>query len=137
MCFSPATNRPTSPARSCTPMEATGRDARGRKQYRYHADWREQRDANKFDRMIAFARVLPRIRRRVQKDLRKSSLPREKILATVVRLLESTLIRVGNDEYARNNKSYGLTTMRNQHARVSGPHIHFAFRGKSAKRAEI
>lgn len=118
-------------------IQATGRDARGRKQYRYHEDWREQRDANKFDRMIAFARFLPKIRRRVQKDLKKTRMPREKVLATVVRLLESTLIRVGNDEYARDNKSYGLTTMRNHHARVSGAKIHFAFRGKSAKRHEI
>lgn len=118
-------------------IQATGRDARGRKQYRYHEDWRQQRDANKFDRMIAFARSLPKIRRRVRKDLKQSGVPREKVLATVVRLLESTLIRVGNDEYARDNKSYGLTTMRNHHARVSGPKIHFAFRGKSAKQHEI
>ena len=118
-------------------IQATGRDARGRKQYRYHADWRQKRDENKFDRMIAFARALPRIRRRVKRDLGRRGMPREKVLATVVRLLEATLIRVGNDEYARHNKSYGLTTMRNHHARVSGSHIRFTFRGKSAKRHEI
>ena len=88
-------------------MQATGRDARGRKQYRYHANWRQQRDENKFDRMVAFARALPRIRRRVGRDLARHAMPREKLLATVVRLLEATLIRVGNDEYARDNGSYG------------------------------
>ena len=118
-------------------IQATGRDARGRKQYRYHADWRQRRDDNKFGRMIAFARALPRIRRRVQRDLSRRGMPREKVLATVVRLLEATLIRVGNDEYARQNKSYGLTTMRNHHARVSGAEVRFNFRGKSGKRHEI
>ena len=118
-------------------IQATGRDARGRKQYRYHADWREQRDENKFDHMVAFARVLPRVRRRVQRDLARRGMPREKALATVVRLLEATLIRVGNDEYARQNNSYGLTTMRNRHARVTGEHVRFTFRGKSAKQHEI
>jgi DNA topoisomerase-1 len=118
-------------------IQATGRDARGRKQYRYHADWRQQRDENKFDHMVAFARALPRIRRRVRRDLTRRGMPREKVLATVVRLLEATLIRVGNDEYARHNNSYGLTTMRNRHARVVGTHVRFTFRGKSAKRHEI
>jgi DNA topoisomerase-1 len=118
-------------------IQATGRDARGRKQYRYHGDWRQQRDENKFGRMIAFARALPRIRRRVKRDLARRGMPREKVLATVVRLLEATLIRVGNDEYARQNDSYGLTTMRNHHARVAGSHVRFTFRGKSAKRHEI
>jgi DNA topoisomerase-1 len=118
-------------------IQATGRDARGRKQYRYHPDWRQQRDENKFGRMTAFARALPRIRRRVKRDLARRGMPREKVLATVVRLLEATLIRVGNDEYARENDSYGLTTMRNHHARVAGAHIHFTFRGKSARRHEI
>ena len=118
-------------------IQATGRDARGRKQYRYHADWRQQRDENKFDHMVAFARALPRIRRRARRDLARRGMPREKVLATVVRLLEATLIRVGNDEYARHNNSYGLTTMRNRHARVTGTHVHFTFRGKSAKRHEI
>lgn len=118
-------------------IQATGRDARGRKQYRYHADWREQRDENKFDRITAFARVLPRIRRRTKRDLARRGMPREKVLATVVRLLETTLIRVGNDEYARENDSYGLTTMRNRHAKVAGTQIRFTFRGKSAKKHEI
>ena len=118
-------------------IQATGRDARGRKQYRYHEDWREQRDSNKFDRIAAFARVLPRIRRRTKRDLARRGMPREKVLATVVRLLETTLIRVGNDEYARQNDSYGLTTMRNHHAKVVGAQIRFSFRGKSAKKHEI
>src|SRR6476469_741279 len=95
-------------------LQATGRDARGRKQYRYHPRWREVRDGNKYERMIAFGRALPRIRRRVEKDLAQPDLPREKILATVVRLLELTLIRVGNEEYARQNESFGLATMRDR-----------------------
>ena len=118
-------------------IQATGRDARGRKQYRYHANWRRQRDENKFGRMIAFGRALPRIRRRVRRDAARAGMPREKVLATVVRLLEATLIRVGNDEYARDNNSYGLTTMRNRHASVKGARIRFNFRGKSGKRHEI
>ncbi|HEY5705463.1 MAG TPA: hypothetical protein VIS96_07825 [Terrimicrobiaceae bacterium] len=118
-------------------IQAVGRDARGRKQYRYHPDWRQQRDENKFDRLIAFARALPRIRRRVRRDLSRRGMPREKVLATVVRLLEATLIRVGNDEYVRQNDSYGLTTMRNRHARVAGSEVRFTFRGKGAKRHEI
>ena len=118
-------------------IQATGRDARGRKQYRYHADWRSQRDETKFERMAAFARALPRIRRRVKRDLAQRAMSRENVLATVVRLLETTLIRVGNDEYARQNHSYGLTTMRNRHARVKGTKIEFSFRGKSGKRHVI
>lgn len=118
-------------------IQATGRDARGRKQYRYHPDWHRRRDENKFNRMMAFARALPRIRGRVKRDLARRGMPRDKVLATVVRLLETTLIRVGNDEYARNNDSYGLTTMRNRHARVAGQEVRFTFRGKSAKRHEI
>lgn len=118
-------------------IQATGRDARGRKQYRYHARWRTQRDENKFTHMIAFARALPRIRRRVKRDLRLKGLPREKALATVVRLLEATLIRVGNDEYARTNKSYGLTTMHDRHVRIRGGRIQFSFRGKSGVNHEI
>jgi DNA topoisomerase I len=118
-------------------IQATGRDARKRKQYRYHADWRAMQDETKFARMMEFAMALPRIRRRVRRDLRRRGLPREKALATVVRLLESTLIRVGNDEYARTNGSYGLTTMRNRHARVQGARIRFSFRGKSGKNHEI
>lgn len=118
-------------------IQATGRDQRGRKQYRYHADWRATQDETKFGRMIEFAHALPKIRRRVKRDLRLRGMPREKVLATVVRLLEATLIRVGNDEYARHNRSYGLTTMHNRHAKVTGGRIHFDFRGKSAKHHEI
>ncbi len=112
-------------------LQATGRDAKGRKQYRYHARWREVRDETKYHRMVAFVRALPRIRRRVARDLARPGLPREKILATVVRLLETTLIRVGNEEYARDNDSFGLTTMRDRHVDVNGAAIRFEFRGKS------
>jgi DNA topoisomerase I len=112
-------------------LQATGRDARGRKQYRYHADWRVVRDENKYGRMIDFGRALPRIRRRVARDLKLKGLPREKVLATVVRLLETTLIRVGNDEYARDNQSFGLTTLQDRHARIRGAKVTFSFRGKS------
>jgi DNA topoisomerase-1 len=119
-------------------LQATGQDARGRKQYRYHPFWRAQRDETKFEHMLKFGRALPKIRRRVKLDLRKPGLPREKILATVVRLLETTVIRVGNDEYARANHSYGLTTMRNRHVEVRrGGDITFTFRGKSGKHHEI
>ena len=118
-------------------IQATGRDARGRKQYRYHTRWREQRDSSKFERMIAFAEALPRMRRRIRRDLSRRGLTREKVLATVVRLLESSLIRVGNDEYARQNNSYGLTTMRDRHVRVAGEKISFAFKGKSGKHHAI
>jgi DNA topoisomerase-1 len=118
-------------------IQATGRDQRGRKQYRYHHRWRAQRDENKFGRMIAFGKALPHIRRRVKRDLARRGLPREKVLATVVRLLETTLIRVGNDEYARENGSYGLTTMRNRHVRVRRDKLEFTFRGKSGKRHQI
>ena len=112
-------------------LQATGRDARGRKQYRYHARWREIRDENKYQRMIAFAQALPAIRARVQKDLTLFGLPRAKVLATIVKLLESTHIRVGNEEYARSNKSFGLATLRNRHVKVNGRNIRFQFRGKS------
>jgi len=118
-------------------IQATGRDARGRKQYRYHSRWREQRDQNKYERMMAFAEALPAIRRRVKRDLARPGLAREKVLATVVRLLETTLIRVGNDEYARHNQSYGLTTMHDRHVKVTGQKISFGFTGKSGKRHEI
>jgi DNA topoisomerase I len=118
-------------------LQATGRDARGRKQYRYHEHWREMRDENKFDRMMTFARALPRIRRRVRRDLSRRGMPREKVLATVIRLLEASLIRVGNEEYARQNHSYGLTTMHNRHAHVVGEKIRFSFPGKSGVRHEI
>ena len=112
-------------------LQATGRDARGRKQYRYHPQWREHRDGTKFDRMLEFGRALPRIRKRVARDLRVRGLPREKVIATIVRLLECTLIRVGNEEYARTNGSFGLTTLRNRHAAVKGDTLMLEFRGKS------
>ena len=111
-------------------IQATGIDARGRKQYRYHERWRSVRDAHKFERMMAFGRALPRIHRRIGRDLKLKGMPREKVLAAVVRLLERTLIRVGNAEYARDNKSYGLTTMRNRHVKVRGDRVRFTFRGK-------
>ena len=112
-------------------LQATGRDARGRKQYRYHPRWREVRDEVKYGRMIPFARSLPAIRERTSLDLRKSGLPRDKVLAAAVQLLEKTLIRIGNEEYARDNGSVGLTTMRDRHATIQGTDVHFEFRGKS------
>jgi DNA topoisomerase-1 len=112
-------------------IQAVGLDARGRKQYRYHPRWREVRDETKYHRMIAFGQSLPVIRARVDQELRRPGLPREKVLATIVRLLETTLIRVGNEEYAKENGSYGLTTMRNRHVDVTGSTICFEFRGKS------
>lgn len=118
-------------------IQATGRDARGRKVYRYHPRWREVRDEAKYGRLVAFARALPRIRRRTERDLRRRGLPREKVLALVVRLLEETLIRVGNDEYARENRSFGLSTLRDRHARVRGAEVRFTFRGKHGKEHEI
>jgi DNA topoisomerase-1 len=118
-------------------IQATGRDARRRKQYRYHERWRELRDVNKFDRLADFAKALPKIRRRVTKDLKLRGLPREKVLATVVRLLERTFIRIGNEEYARENKSFGLTTIKNRHVSVRGPHLRFRFRGKSGRQHEV
>lgn len=118
-------------------LQATGRDKRGRKQYRYHPKWRTVRDEAKYDRLIAFGQALSRIRRRVARDLQTPGLPREKLLATIVRLLETTLIRVGNEEYAKQNSSFGLTTMRTRHLTVSGANIHFEFRGKSGIRHAI
>lgn len=112
-------------------LQATGRDARGRKQSRYHARWREVRDGTKYERMLAFGDALPRIRERVEHDLALPGLPRPKVLATIVRLMETTCIRVGNEEYARENHSYGLTTMRTRHAFVHGSTITFDFTGKS------
>jgi DNA topoisomerase-1 len=112
-------------------LQAIGRDAKGRKQYRYHAHYREVRDQAKFSRMIAFGTTLALIRKGVQRDLERRGLPREKVLATVVRLLETTFIRVGNDEYARDNESFGLTTLRNRHVRIDGAKLMFRFRGKS------
>jgi DNA topoisomerase-1 len=118
-------------------LQATGRDARGRKQYRYHPDWRAQRDKVKYDRMIAFGQALPRMRRRVGRDLRRPGLPRERVLAVVVRLLEKTGVRVGNEEYARDNRSFGLTTLRDRHAKVGSRRIRFRFRGKGGKEGEV
>src|SRR5216117_2213796 len=118
-------------------IQAVGRDARGRKQYRYHARWRETRDQNKYARLIEFGRALPRIRRRVEEDLGRPHLPREKVLAAVVRLLETTLIRVGNEEYARENHSFGLTTMQDRHAKFNGAGVKFRFKGKSGVEHDI
>ncbi|HEX6293277.1 MAG TPA: DNA topoisomerase IB [Herpetosiphonaceae bacterium] len=118
-------------------IQATGRDAKGRKQYRYHPRWREVRDETKYGRMLAFGAALPTIRERVEQDLKLSGMPREKVLATVVRLLETTLIRVGNDEYVRQNKSFGLTTMRDRHVEIKGATVRFRFRGKSGKNHTI
>jgi DNA topoisomerase-1 len=118
-------------------LQATGRDARGRKQYRYHPRWREVRDATKYHRMLAFGAALPKIRRRVDKDLTRHALSREKVVAAVVRLLDTTTIRVGNDEYARENRSFGLTTMRDRHVDVRGSQIMFRFRGKGGKMHDI
>jgi DNA topoisomerase-1 len=114
-------------------IQAVGRDARGRKQYRYHARWRAVRDETKYTRMLVFARALPRVRAQVARDLARPGLPREKVLATVVRLLETTLIRIGNQEYARANKSFGLTTLRTRHVDVAGSEMRFEFRGKGGK----
>ena len=114
-------------------LQATGRDDRGRKQHLYHARWREVRDETKFNRLIPFAKALSRIRRRIRKDMALPGLPRNKVLATVVRLLEVSLIRIGNEEYARDNRSFGLTTMRSNHVAISGATLRFQFRGKSGK----
>lgn len=114
-------------------IQATGRDAKGRKQYRYHPDFRQAREANKFSRIMSFADALPAIRRRIDADMRRKGLPRDKVLATVVYLLENTLIRVGNDDYARTNRSYGLTTLRDPHVKVAGAALTFRFMGKSGK----
>ncbi|MCJ2062032.1 DNA topoisomerase IB [Methylobacterium sp. J-088] len=118
-------------------IQATGRDAKGRKQYRYHPDFRQAREANKFARIMAFADALPRIRQRVDADMKRPGLPREKVLGTVVHLLETTLIRVGNDDYARTNKSYGLTTLRDPHVRIEGSALSFRFKGKSGKTWDV
>jgi DNA topoisomerase I len=118
-------------------IQVTGRDAKGRKQYRYHARWRETRDSTKFERMILFGEALPDLRERVAADLRRHGLPREKVLAAVVALLGATFIRVGNREYERDNESYGLTTMHDEHVEISGSNMHFEFRGKSGKEHAI
>jgi len=112
-------------------LQATGRDARGRKQYRYHPKWRTARDEVKYERMLSFGNALPAIRREVDRALGLPGMPREKMLATIVYLLEATMMRVGNEEYARTNKSFGLTTLRNRHAKVDGSEVEFSFRGKS------
>jgi DNA topoisomerase-1 len=114
-------------------IQATGRDAKGRKQYRYHDKWRVQRDGAKFDRLIAFGHALPKLRARVDRDLARRGLPREKVLAAVLRVMEVTLIRIGNEEYAKTNKSFGLTTLRDRHARIGAERAVFEFRGKSGK----
>jgi DNA topoisomerase-1 len=118
-------------------LQATGYDARRRKQYRYHPRWRQIRDETKYNRMLAFGAALPAIRERVDADLGSSGMPREKVLATIVRLLEETLIRIGNEEYARSNHSYGLTTLRNRHVDVDGSMLRFHFRGKSGVRHDV
>ncbi|WP_298966495.1 DNA topoisomerase IB [uncultured Methylobacterium sp.] len=114
-------------------IQATGRDDRGRKQYRYHPDFRQARDSTKFQHMMSFAQVLPSLRATIAEHMGRRGLPREKVLATVVHLLETTLIRVGNDDYARTNKSYGLTTLRDPHVRIEGRELTFRFKGKSGK----
>ncbi|WP_340645127.1 DNA topoisomerase IB [Phenylobacterium sp.] len=114
-------------------IQVTGRDQKGRKQYRYHPDWRQGRDGIKYDRVIAFGRNLPRLRKRVAADLARRGLPRDKVLAAVVAVMEITLIRVGNEEYARANKSFGLTTLRDRHAKITSAGAVFQFRGKSGK----
>ena len=118
-------------------LQATGRDAKGRKQSRYHPRWREVRDETKYERMLMFGVALPNIRERVEQDLGLSGLPRQKVLAAIVRLMEITLIRIGNEEYARENHSFGLTTMRGRHVRVDGATVTFKFQGKSGVRHTI
>jgi len=118
-------------------IQATARDARGRKQYRYHERWREARAENKYDRMLVFGEALPKIRRQVNKDMALRDLPQKKVLATVVHLLGRTFIRIGNEEYARENKSFGLTTMQDRHVDVKGAKLSFRFRGKSGVQHEI
>lgn len=118
-------------------LQATGRDAKGRKQSRYHPHWREVRDETKYERMLIFGAALPKIRERVERDINLPGLSREKMLATIVRLMETTRIRIGNEEYAKANHSYGLTTMRDHHAKVNGWTVTFKFKGKSGKRHVI
>lgn len=114
-------------------IQATGRDAKGRKQYRYHERFREVRDGNKYEHMLEFAQALPGIRERIDSDMGRRGLPREKVLATVVRLLETTMIRVGNADYVKQNKSYGLTTLNDRHVKIEGSELRFRFKGKSGK----
>ena len=118
-------------------VQATGRDARGRKQYRYHARWRQVRDEAKYERMLSFGRALPAIRQAVDAGMKLPGMPREKVLATIVHLLELTMMRIGNEEYARTNKSFGLTTLRTRHVKVAGSGVEFHFRGKSGVHHDI
>jgi len=118
-------------------LQSTGRDDRGRKQFLYHPRWRETRDADKYARLVGFAHALPRIRSRVARDLRRQGLPRERVIATIVKLLETTFARVGNEEYARENGSFGLTTLRDRHVKVRGATVRFFFRGKSGRDIEL
>jgi DNA topoisomerase I len=118
-------------------LQACGRDARGRKQYRYHPDWRSLRDHGKFDRLLAFGKALPALRKRVRRDLALQGLPCDKVLALVIRLLDETLIRVGNESYARDNHSYGLTTLRSRHLRQERGRLHLVFTGKSGKKRDV
>ncbi len=120
-----------------THLQATGRDSMGRLQYLYHAQWRSHREQLKFERLLAFARFLPAFRRRAQIDARQGGMGKQKVLAAVCNLLDRTLIRVGNDEYASQNGSYGLTTMRNRHVKIHGPSVEFSFRGKSGRHHDI
>jgi DNA topoisomerase-1 len=112
-------------------LQATGIDDRGRKQYRYHLKWREVRDENKYNKMLDFGKSLPKIRKQIKKDLNQDGLSKEKVVAAIIELLEKTLIRVGNEEYAKENKSYGLTTLHNKHVEIHGSKVHFEFKGKS------
>jgi DNA topoisomerase IB len=118
-------------------LQATGYDARRRKQYRYHPDWRVLRDGGKFDRVLEFGAALPKLRRRVRQDLARTGLPQLKVLALTVRLLDETLIRIGNEAYTRDNKSFGLTTLRSRHVRAERGRLRFAFRGKSGQEREV
>lgn len=114
-------------------LQATGRDAKGRKQYRYHAQWRKIRDGAKFDRLVAFSEALPKLRKKIAVDLRQPGLSEEKVVAAIVLLLQHSLIRIGNEEYTQSNGSYGLTTLRHRHVEVFGKHLEFKFRGKSGR----
>jgi DNA topoisomerase-1 len=118
-------------------VQATARDARGRKQYRYHAEWKAWRDATKFERTLDFARALPKLRARIARDLRRNGLVRERVLATILRLLDRTHVRIGNEEYAKANRSYGLSTLRDRHAKVRGDEVLLHFRGKSGKEHHV
>ena len=114
-------------------LQATGRDARGRKQYRYHPRWRQVRDEAKYGKLLIFSRALSKLRSRVEEDLKRPGLPRERVLAAIVRLMETTLFRIGNSEYAKENKTFGLTTLRDRHVEIEGSRIHISFRGKHGK----